>query len=674
MSTESAPRWRQRISTLMLSTLTAIAGLILLGLIVMTVRLFGIQADLANLRDSALPRSLKLSELSQEASASISIAPALSAEPTRFEFETLLSRIKDKETSQKNLISELANLIADQEAAHVLRESGDLLIVNLGVLTNVVRQQIEVEKRLETHTEHFRKLARSLAKAQTAVGESRSDALDIPAQIGERASAGVFRILNMLLDPNRARLSRNRAQSEAGIEALTQTLGETEPADPADGRITGAEGLIEYWLSEQERINEDKQLQLSNEFKIKALVEENSLIANRLVSNVNNEFQRSSAELETQIGVLDQTIRFTLASMIVVVLAFASGNIFVWFVLDRRIFKRLDGMRKALALFADDRKRPQADPVADEIGVISNSLHHYMDVIDERETELKQLSDKLSKYLSPQIYDSIFKGEQDVRITSSRKKLTVFFSDIADFTETSDRLESEELTQLLNHYLTEMSQIALQHGATIDKFVGDAILIFFGDPETRGVKEDALACVKMAIAMRNRLRDLEDTWREAGIERPLRCRMGVHTGFCTVGNFGSEDRLDYTIIGSAVNTASRLESAAVPGEILISYETFAHVRDQISCEERGAIEVKGIAYPVAIYQVVNSFEDLTGERQRFHEKHRNMNVRLDLSAMTSEDRQQAERILRKALDQLTQAEAPDQSQRQVEAPVKDPET
>ena len=271
----------------------------------------------------------------------------------------------------------------------------------------------------------------------------------------------------------------------------------------------------------------------------------------------------------------------------------------------------------------------------------------------QKSNTLEQLSNQLAKYLSPQVYDSIFSGKQEVKLASSRKKLTIFFSDIANFTETADRLESEELTQLLNHYLTEMSQIALDHGATIDKYVGDAILIFFGDPQTKGVKEDALACVNMAIAMRQRLHDLEDIWRESGIENPLRCRMGIHTDFCTVGNFGSEDRLDYTIIGGAVNTASRLESQATPGEILISYETFAHVSDQIHCEEHGEIEVKGIAYPVATYQVVNSYENLGRERQHFREDHPKVKLDLDLEAMTSEDRDQAAAILRRALEVLS---------------------
>src|ERR1700730_16591629 len=105
----------------------------------------------------------------------------------------------------------------------------------------------------------------------------------------------------------------------------------------------------------------------------------------------------------------------------------------------------------------------------------------------EKTRSLEQLSTQLAKYLSPQVYESIFTGKQEVKIASRRKKLTVFFSDVVGFTETTDRLESEDLTRLLNHYLTEMSEIALSHGATIDKYVGDATVMFFGGPGTGGL-------------------------------------------------------------------------------------------------------------------------------------------------------------------------------------------
>jgi len=216
---------------------------------------------------------------------------------------------------------------------------------------------------------------------------------------------------------------------------------------------------------------------------------------------------------------------------------------------------------------------------------------------------------------------------------------------------------------LLNHYLTEMSQIALEYGATIDKYVGDAIVIFFGDPETRGVKEDALACVKMAIAMRKRMLELGSDWRDSGIEKPLQIRIGINTGYCTVGNFGSDDRMDYTIIGGGVNLASRLESAATPGEILISYETYAHVKDQIKCEETGEINVKGIAYPVATYQVVDTYDNLSKHRQLIREDHPNLKIDLDLDTMSVDERNRAATVLQRVLDRLSSLEQTDRSER-----------
>jgi class 3 adenylate cyclase/HAMP domain-containing protein len=277
----------------------------------------------------------------------------------------------------------------------------------------------------------------------------------------------------------------------------------------------------------------------------------------------------------------------------------------------------------------------------------------------EKSAALENLSGKLAKYLSPQVYESIFSGEQEVSIASKRKKLTVFFSDIANFTETTDKLESEELTQLLNQYLTEMSRIALDHGATIDKYVGDAIVIFFGDPESRGVKQDALACVEMAIAMRKRMSELQNLWRDSGIQNPLNCRIGINTGYCTVGNFGSEDRMDYTIIGGGVNLASRLETSATPGEILISYETYAHVKDKIQCKESGSINVKGIAYPVETYHVIDLYDNLAAERNIVREHMPNMTIDFNLGTMTTADRRKAAGALRRVLTELSDFEKTD---------------
>ena len=131
-----------------------------------------------------------------------------------------------------------------------------------------------------------------------------------------------------------------------------------------------------------------------------------------------------------------------------------------------------------------------------------------------------------------------------------------------------------------------MSDIAMEHGATIDKFIGDAMLMFFGDPETKGVEEDAKACVRMAMAMQRRMAGLEEEWKAQGYEKPFKMRVGINTGYCNVGNFGSANRMDYTIIGGEVNLAARLEAQADTSGILMSYETYALVKDIVQADTR----------------------------------------------------------------------------------------
>ena len=272
--------------------------------------------------------------------------------------------------------------------------------------------------------------------------------------------------------------------------------------------------------------------------------------------------------------------------------------------------------------------------------------------LDVRNKELAELSNKLSKYLSPQVYASIFSGNWDVELKTTRKKLTVFFSDIKDFTKTTDDMQPEDLTALLNRYFTEMSIIALRHGATIDKFIGDAMLMFFGDPETMGVVEDAKACVRMAIAMQKRMAELGNQWRSEGYQKPFRMRVGINTGYCNVGNFGSEDRMDYTIIGGEVNLAARLEAQADPGGILMSYETYALVNDIIEAEERPPIVVKGIRRKVGTYAVVAEYASLDDQSRFISSQSEGLRIQMDMDKLVSANRKQAIKELRKALKRL----------------------
>jgi class 3 adenylate cyclase/HAMP domain-containing protein len=272
--------------------------------------------------------------------------------------------------------------------------------------------------------------------------------------------------------------------------------------------------------------------------------------------------------------------------------------------------------------------------------------------ITEQNRMLESLSNQLSKYLSPQVYSSIFSGEQTMAIASKRKKLTVFFSDIAGFTETTDSLESEELTSLLNNYLTEMSKIALDYGATIDKYIGDAILIFFGDPESRGVKEDALACVEMAIAMQRRMRELQHHWADLGLERPFQLRIGINTGYCTVGNFGSEDRMDYTIIGNEVNLAERLQSHADTGGILLSHETYSLTKDAVRTREQEPISVKGFAKPIRNHSVAGIYDAPTQQRGVIRKERDGFGLRVDLDSLGDDDRTEVIREIEQVLSRL----------------------
>jgi len=276
-------------------------------------------------------------------------------------------------------------------------------------------------------------------------------------------------------------------------------------------------------------------------------------------------------------------------------------------------------------------------------------------LVSEKNRMLESLSVKLSKYLSPQLYKSIFSGEKNVEVASQRKKLTIFFSDIAGFTETTDLLESEELTNLLNQYLREMSAIALEYGATIDKFIGDAIMLFFGDPESKGARDDAIACVKMAIAMQQRMRDLQAEWRERGQEHVFQLRIGINTGFCTVGNFGSDDRVDYTIIGNEVNLAARLQSHADLGGILLAHETYSPVKDVVLAEETGTITVKGFSTPVRTHRVVGLHDGSVIRGRIIRQEQDGLLLIVDQKKLTREGRTDAIRVLQEAADRLRES-------------------
>jgi class 3 adenylate cyclase len=242
------------------------------------------------------------------------------------------------------------------------------------------------------------------------------------------------------------------------------------------------------------------------------------------------------------------------------------------------------------------------------------------ELIEQKSHQLEQLANRLAKYLSPQIYRSIFSETEDTSHTHARKNLTIFFSDIVQFTDLSDTMEPERLALVINSYLSEMTNIALEVGGTIDKFIGDAVLVFFGDPDSEGDVEDALRCVEMAVRMQERVEAMQGYWKKNGVSNGLKVRMGIATGYCTVGNFGSDQRLDYTVLGSPVNLAARLQGLAEPKSILIDQNTYSLIETHVKVEPKGEFVPRGFSRPVNYYELSEyvAFEDRARSKKWSH--------------------------------------------------------
>jgi len=286
-------------------------------------------------------------------------------------------------------------------------------------------------------------------------------------------------------------------------------------------------------------------------------------------------------------------------------------------------------------------------------GYMLGSLNHVVGTMDDevqkRTARLEDINTKLSKYLSPQLYSKIYDETDDTSLGYQRKKLTVFFSDMMNFTALSESLDPDELSRILNQYLDSMAQVALKWGGTIDKYIGDAVMIFFGDPEFLSDRDHALRCVRMSIEMIDKLNDLRHDWKQNGIAYQLNIRIGINTGFCTVGNFGSESRMDYTILGSAVNLASRLESAAPENGILVSESTLMYIKDEFICEPVPELLLKGIDKPVQAYLVKNE-RKASVDTEEMHTE--GFDLRLNADRVSPESKTSIKKALEKAIEML----------------------
>jgi class 3 adenylate cyclase len=211
---------------------------------------------------------------------------------------------------------------------------------------------------------------------------------------------------------------------------------------------------------------------------------------------------------------------------------------------------------------------------------------------------------RLRRYLAPQLVDKILASDVDPVASRERRPITVMFADLRGFTNMVEHVAPEQLAQILTRYFDEVAHIAFAHGGTIDKFIGDAIMVFFGAPEIRPEAEQAQRCVAMAIAIQKRVAILGEDFVALGAEKPLEVRIGIASGVATVGAFGATHRADYTIVGLPVNRAARLEPLAPPGGILIDEATRDFVGTHAQVEAGGAVTLKGFTHPVATFRVV----------------------------------------------------------------------
>lgn len=206
----------------------------------------------------------------------------------------------------------------------------------------------------------------------------------------------------------------------------------------------------------------------------------------------------------------------------------------------------------------------------------------------------------LERFLSGAIVEKILANPGQIHLGGENQTATIMFTDIRGFTRMAEKMEPQQVVELLNEYFTEMTDLIFENGGTLDKYLGDGIMAVFGAPITK--PDDPVRSVKTAIEMQRALARLNRDWEARG-QPPLRAGIGVNTGPVTAGNIGSTKRMDYTVIGDAVNLASRLCANAAGGQILVSESTFAQLGGSRPAKKLEPIRVKGRDTPVEVYEI-----------------------------------------------------------------------
>lgn len=235
-----------------------------------------------------------------------------------------------------------------------------------------------------------------------------------------------------------------------------------------------------------------------------------------------------------------------------------------------------------------------------KIARLQSGLEESESIAEHRTRELFSANSVLTRFLPPQVCRLVdHDGEE--KLTARRSYLTVVFGDLAGFTDVAEVVEAEQMTAMINDYFDMVLSMVDKHGGLLDKFIGDGFMAFWGAPETDGRQEDAKKCARFALDLGEAFSELSGSWRQQGLDHTVSLRQGINSGYCSVGNFGSKNRLQYTAMGNPVNLAARLEGAAPEGGILTSHITSSMISAWIPVRECGQIKVKGIKHPVTTY-------------------------------------------------------------------------
>ncbi|MBI4428801.1 MAG: adenylate/guanylate cyclase domain-containing protein [Ignavibacteriales bacterium] len=227
------------------------------------------------------------------------------------------------------------------------------------------------------------------------------------------------------------------------------------------------------------------------------------------------------------------------------------------------------------------------------------SIIAYRYINEEKEKE--SLRRSFEAYFPPAVVKKIMANPELVYAAGQKKELTIMFSDIKSFTTYSSTMSPEAIQKSLDEYFGAMVDIVFKYEGTVDKFIGDGLMVFYGDPEPQS--DHALRCVKAAVEMQKKCRELKAKWESEG-KFPLKIRIGINTGPVVVGNMGSSKRLSYTVLGSDVNLTQRLESNAPVEGIMISHRTYELVKDHVTTRPLEPIRVKGLDQPIQVYEVI----------------------------------------------------------------------